>query len=137
MDEREILEHAKSISEAGISTVVVNGVFAPLDAKTPTQEEQVKEILQQHISGLDVICSRDIGRLGYLERENAAILNAAILSFGRQTINRFQAAIEELGIDCPLYLTQNDGTVLDAVAAARAPIRTFSSGATVSPSGTN
>lgn len=31
-------------------------------------------------------------------------------------------------VECPLYLTQNDGTLLDAVSAARVPIRTFSSG---------
>jgi hypothetical protein len=109
---------------------VVNGVFSPLDTSPVTQEEQVKKILQRHIPGVDVVCSRDIGRVGYLERENAAILNAAILAFGRVTIGRFQKSIEALGIDCPLYLTQNDGTVLDARAASLAPIRTFSSGAT-------
>jgi N-methylhydantoinase A/oxoprolinase/acetone carboxylase beta subunit len=114
--------------------VVVNGVFSPLDTSESTQEEQVKKILQRCIPGVDVVCSRDIGRVGYLERENAAILNAAILAFGRITISRFQAAVKDLGVDCPLYLTQNDGTVFDAYSASLAPIRTFSSGATVSQS---
>lgn len=36
---------------------------------------------------------------------------------------------------CPLFLTQNDGTMLDAAAAARLPIRTFSSGVTNSMRG--
>jgi len=134
IDETEVLNYANILSEAGIRTVVVNGVFSPLDTSPITQEEEVKRILLKAIPGIDVVCSRDIGRIGYLERENASVLNAAILAFGRVTISRFQKAVQDLGVGCPLYLTQNDGTVLDAYSASLAPIRTFSSGATVSVS---
>lgn len=116
---------------AGITTVVVNGVFAPLDSGPVTQEQQVKAILHETVPDIDIVCSREIGRLGFLERENASILNAAVLELGRQTISGFQMAVDSLGINCPLYLTQNDGTVLDALAATETPIKTFSSGATV------
>lgn len=88
--------------------------------------------MQQIIPDIDVVCSRDIGRVGFLERENAAILNGSILKFARKTISGFQDAINGLGLHCPLFLTQNDGTVMDIDAAAVAPIKTFSSGATVS-----
>lgn len=47
----------------------------------------------------------------------------------------FEAAINGLGIRCPLMLTQNDGTVVSASMAAQIPIRTFSSGATNSMRG--
>lgn len=134
IDEAEVLNFASILSDEGIKTVVVNGVFSPLDTSPVTQEEQVKKILLNAIPDLDVVCSREIGRLGYLERENASILNAAILAFGRTTISRFQKAIEALGVTCPLYLTQNDGTVLDAYSASLTPIRTFSAGATVGAS---
>ncbi|KAF8916302.1 hypothetical protein CPB85DRAFT_1432322 [Mucidula mucida] len=40
-----------------------------------------------------------------------------------------------LGLTCPLYITQNDGTLTTAAEAARLPIRTFSSGATNSMRG--
>ncbi|KEF51868.1 uncharacterized protein A1O9_12206 [Exophiala aquamarina CBS 119918] len=130
IDEAEVRSFADTLSEAEVKTVVVNGVFAPLDTSTVTQEEEVKTMLLKAIPGIDIVCSRDIGRIGYLERENASILNAAILAFGRVTISRFQKAVEALGVSCPLYLTQNDGTVLDAYSASRTPIRTFSSGAT-------
>lgn len=44
--------------------------------------------------------------------------------------------MKRLGLSsCPLYLTQNDGTLLDATSAARIPIRTFSSGVTNSMRG--
>ncbi|RFU74566.1 hydantoinase [Trichoderma arundinaceum] len=131
----EIFHHAEEIRRRGISTVIVVGVFSPLDTAADPQEEQVRQILQQNIPDIDVVCSRDLGRVGFLERENAAILNGSILKFARKTIRSFQDAIRGLGLRCPLFLTQNDGTVMDVVAAAVAPIKTFSSGATNSLTG--
>jgi len=43
--------------------------------------------------------------------------------------------MKSLKLTCPLFLTQNDGTLLDSVSAAKVPIRTFSSGATNSMRG--
>lgn len=76
-----------------------------------------------------------VGQLGYLERENATILNTSILKFARRTIRGFKLAIRGLGLSCPLYLTQNDGTIIDADSAEKCPIKTFSSGPTNSASG--
>ncbi len=73
--------------------------------------------------------------MGLLERENASILNASILGFAQRTIMGFQIAIRALDLSCPLFLTQNDGTLTSAVAAARLPIRTFASGPTNSMRG--
>lgn len=73
---------------------------------------------------------RIVANLGFLERENAAILNASILSFARTTIKAFQKSMSRAALSCPLFITQNDGTVLQANLAARLPIRTFASGPT-------
>lgn len=71
-----------------------------------------------------------MANLGFLERENAAILNASILAFARNTIKAFRRAMVRLNLSCPIFLTQNDGTTLPAHLAARLPIRTFASGPT-------
>jgi N-methylhydantoinase A/oxoprolinase/acetone carboxylase beta subunit len=76
-----------------------------------------------------------VGQLGYLERENATILNTSILKFARKTIRGFKLAMSSLGLTCPLFLTQNDGTIIDAEMAEKCPIKTFSSGPTNSMSG--
>jgi N-methylhydantoinase A/oxoprolinase/acetone carboxylase beta subunit len=128
----EVVRHAAEIRKRGISAVVIVGVFSPLDTATISQEGQVKKIIQDHIPDADVVCSRDVGRVGFIERENAAVLNGSILRFAKRTIEGFQRAVSDLGLDCPLYLTQNDGTVTEAAAAMLTPIKTFSSGATVS-----
>ncbi|RFU77758.1 hypothetical protein TARUN_4469 [Trichoderma arundinaceum] len=134
IDEREIKEQCAIIREKGIRSIVVNGVFSPIDT-IERQEERAADIIRAELRGCDVVCSKEIANLGFLERENAAILNASILSFARKTIRSFQEPIKRLGLHCPVFITQNDGTVLSGEMAARLPIRTFSSGPTNSMRG--
>lgn len=54
-----------------------------------------------------------MGRLGIIERENAAILNASLKPMAKKTIAAFQKALKDLRFDCDLYLTQNDGTLIE------------------------
>ena len=133
--EQEIVEQCKVIKEKGIKSVVVNGVFSPIDT-IERQEERVAEILRRELGEeVDIVLSKTVANLGFLERENAAILNASILSFARRTIKSFQSPIKKLGLNCPVFITQNDGTILSGEAASRLPIRTFSSGPTNSMRG--
>jgi N-methylhydantoinase A/oxoprolinase/acetone carboxylase beta subunit len=74
---------------------------------------------------------------GILQRENATILNAALLSFARSTVAGFQASTRALDLACPLFLTSNDGTLMTCEEAERFPIKTFSSGPTNSMRGAN
>ncbi|KAJ0425251.1 hypothetical protein BJY00DRAFT_325594 [Aspergillus carlsbadensis] len=134
--EEQVVAQCHEIRNHGLSTVVIAGVYSPIDQESH-QEDRVRSIIAREIPGADIVCSHEVANIGFLERENASILNAAILRFARQTIRGFQAAIRTLDLprDCPLYLTQNDGTLLDAASAARVPIRTFSSGVTNSMRG--
>jgi N-methylhydantoinase A/oxoprolinase/acetone carboxylase beta subunit len=132
--EAEIVEQCRVIREKGIKSVVVNGIFSPIDT-IEQQEERAGEIIAREIPGVDIVLSKTVANLGFLERENAAILNASILSFARKTIKSFQSPIKALGLNCPVFITQNDGTILSGEAASRLPIRTFSSGPTNSMRG--
>ncbi|KAK5995556.1 Putative D-/L-hydantoinase subunit A-like protein [Cladobotryum mycophilum] len=134
IDEKEIKEQCVLLREKNIRSIVVNGVFSPIDT-IERQEERVAEIIRTELPGRDVVCAKEIANLGFLERENAAILNASILNFARKTIRSFQEPIRRLGLHCPVFITQNDGTVLSGEMAARLPIRTFSSGPTNSMRG--
>ncbi|KAI1208066.1 DUF917-domain-containing protein [Annulohypoxylon truncatum] len=134
IDENEIREQCAIIREKGIKSIVVNGVFSPIDT-VEKQEERAAAIIRAEIPGADIVCSKEVANLGFLERENAAILNASILAFARKTIRSFQEPIKRLGLDCPVFITQNDGTILSGDMAARLPIRTFSSGPTNSMRG--
>ncbi|KKY32451.1 putative hydantoinase [Diaporthe ampelina] len=135
LDEGAVREQCRRIGGEGIRAVVVNGVFSPIDT-VHRQEERAAEIVAEVLGGdVDVVLSKEVANLGFLERENAAILNAAILPFARKTIRSFQDPVRKLGLDCPVFITQNDGTLLAGEIAARLPIRTFSSGPTNSMRG--
>lgn len=110
------------------------GVFSPLDHQG-LHEETCKRLILESDPSLSIVCSHTIGGVGLLERENATILNASILSLARRTVHAFCEAMSKLRLDCPLFLTQNDGTLTDAATAAELPIKTFASGPTNSMTG--
>ena len=88
------------------------------------------------IPDAQVTLSSDIGRIGLLERENAAILNACLRATGARDRGRLPPQPSaELGITAPLYLTQNDGTLMSADYAEQYPVLTFASGPTNSMRG--
>lgn len=130
----QIKRAARDIVAKGIRVVALVGVFSPLDTEG-NHEEQCKKILLQEAPELQVVCSHDIGPTGLLERENATILNAAILQTGHRVKRGFKRAMSRLRLTCPLYLSQNDGTLIDADTAAEFPIKTFASGPTNSMTG--
>ncbi|KAK8138730.1 hypothetical protein PG984_002110 [Apiospora sp. TS-2023a] len=134
IDPAEIREQCALIRDKGIRSVVVVGIFSPIDT-AERQEERAAEIIREEIPGCDVVLSKQVANLGFMERENAAILNASILSFARRTIRSFQEPVRALGLQCPVFITQNDGTILSGEMAAKLPIRTFSSGPTNSMRG--
>jgi len=129
-DEPAMRAAAREIRAKGTQSVGVASIFSPLD---PAHEELASDILAEECPGAAVTLSHRLGRIGLLERENAALLNAAVLA--RDTIAGFRAAIATSGIDAPLYLTQNDGTVMSADMAMALPVMSFASGATNSMRG--
>jgi N-methylhydantoinase A/oxoprolinase/acetone carboxylase beta subunit len=132
LDERATREAARRIRVRGFAAAAVASVFSPLN---PSCEERAAEILREECPDLAVTLSHDLGRIGLLERENAALLNAALLGLARRTVAAFSDALARSGIDASLYLTQNDGTVTVAEAAVRFPVYSFASGPTNSMRG--
>lgn len=130
----QIKSTVKSIQEAGIKRVAVVGVFSPMDHRG-LHEEACKKLMLELDPTLSVVCSHAIGGIGLLERENATILNTSILTLAKRTVSAFCRAMAQLRLECPLYLTQNDGTLTDAATAAELPIKTFASGPTNSMTG--
>jgi len=119
----------EKLRESAVETVALVGVFSPLDY-SGIHEARCKNIMLEQNPSLAIVCSHNIGGPGFLERENATILNASILSLAKKTIYGFRQAMARLQLACPLYLTQNDGTLTDAEAATELPIKTFASGPT-------
>jgi len=131
-DARGMREAARRIRESGLRSVAVASVFSPL---APDCEEKARAILEEVCEGVDVTLSKDVGRIGLLGRENATLLNAAIIELARRTTRAFVESLKKSGIVAPLFLTQNDGTVARAEIAEKFPVFGFASGPTNSMRG--
>ena len=131
-DDAGMRDAARQIRAGGLRSVAIAAVFSPLD---PSHEERARAILAEECPEASVTLSHRLGRIGLLERENAALLNAALADLARVTIAGFREAIAASHIAAPLYLTQNDGTVMSAETAMALPVMSFASGATNSMRG--
>jgi N-methylhydantoinase A/oxoprolinase/acetone carboxylase beta subunit len=131
-DDAGMRDAARQIRDSGLRAVAIASAFSPLD---PSHEERAKAILAEECPNASITLSHELGRIGLLERENAALLNAALTDLARITIAGFREAITASRIEAPLYLTQNDGTVMSAEAAMALPVMSFASGATNSMRG--
>lgn len=132
LDEDELVGIAAQIREKGISSVAVTSVFSPVSSEF---ERRAGEILQRELPEAHITLSSDIGRIGLLERENAAIMNACLRDLSAHVVEAFRKAIAAAGIRGRFFLTQNDGTLMDAAFAERFPVLTFASGPTNSMRG--
>ncbi len=132
LDEDGLIRVAEDITAKGIRAAAVSSVFSPINR---AMEERARDILQAHCPGLSVVLSSEIGRIGLLERESAAIMNASLLTLSDQTVSAFARALSDAGLHCPFYVTQNDGTLMAAEMVRRFPVLTFASGPTNSMRG--
>ena len=128
----EVASAAKRMKRQGVQAVAISGVFSPVNT---VHESEAAEVIRREAPGLRIALSHENGRIGLLERENAAVLNACLGEVAVRTIAAIQDAIKSLGLDAPLYMSQNDGTLMDAEFASRFPVLTISSGPTNSMRG--
>jgi len=132
LDEQAVRRALLGFAHHQVQAIAVSQVFAPVRAEA---EERVAKLAAELLPNIPVTLSHAIGRMGLLERENAAILNATLTRLADQVISAFVSSLNELGIDAPLYISQNDGTLMGAERARQYPVLTFASGPTNSMRG--
>jgi len=132
LDEAELVRIAREIKARGLRSASITSVFSPV---TPDMELRAAEILKNEAPDLAITLSHEIGRVGFLERENASIMNACLADLSRKVVNSFRTALKELSIDAPFYISQNDGTLMVPDYVERYPVLTFASGPTNSMRG--
>ena len=132
LDREGLRDAVRNMRRHGVRAVAVSGVFSPVNA---AHESEARDIIQNEAPEVRVCLSNENGRMGLLERENAAALNACLGNIAARTIDGIAEALRALGIDAPLYMSQNDGTLMDSEFASRFPVLTISSGPTNSMRG--
>jgi N-methylhydantoinase A/oxoprolinase/acetone carboxylase beta subunit len=119
---RAALGSATSVPEA----VAITGPFSLHD---PGQELEAADIVRDALGpAVTISLGHEVGGLGLLERENAAIVNAALGAVARLVIEGFTRAIADLGLVATPFLTQNDGTMMSVDRALALPVLTIGAG---------
>jgi len=132
LDPAEILRAAEDIVAKGLRSVAISSVYSPVNSE---MELEVARLLREQLPDVAISVSHEVGRMGLLERENATIINACLRELAGQICDGLGAAISGAGITAPLFLSQNDGTLMDVAFARRYPVATFASGPTNSMRG--
>src|SRR5690348_5763373 len=132
LDELGLRDVAKDLRRKGVTAAAISSVFSPV---TPKMEQRAADILAEEVPGIRLSLSHEIGRIGFLERENATIMNACLVDLAHAVVSSFRRALRELKIDAPFFISQNDGTLMAPEHVERYPVLTFASGPTNSMRG--
>jgi len=132
LDMTELDGIAAEIGAAGIDTIAISSIFSPVN---DAMERRAMEQFKKRLPDANFTLSSEIGRLGILERENAAIMNASLRALSTKTVQAFTKALAQVGLTCPYYITQNDGTLMNRGFVQAYPVLTFASGPTNSMRG--
>ena len=127
VNEPEVEELLQTLKAEKPAAVVVSCAFSP---SQPELELSLAERLSAALPNSRVVASHSMGGLGLIERENAAILNASLLKFADRVASALLSSSERLGLSCPVYVSQNDGTLIDLERVREFPALTFASGPT-------
>ena len=101
-------------------------MFAPV---SPRHELAAAEIVKRELGEeMHVSLSHEIGSVGLLERENATILNAALVGVARDVATAMRDALAAHGLRPVTFFAQNDGTLMALGHALRYPVLTIGSG---------
>ena len=133
IDPDELRRAADDAVAHGVRAIALSSVFAPVSADA---ELEAARILSAHLGPeVSISLSHEIGRIGLLERENATVINAALRELADHVLATLTQTLRTLGVTAPLYLSQNDGTLMDIEHARAYPVSTFASGPTNSMRG--
>lgn len=124
----EILRATEKLIRCGASSLAISGVFSSL---FPDEELFTRRCIQEAFGKeIEVTLSHQVGSTGLIERENAALLNATLKSVMREGFDRLVMAARNCGFEGPLYMTQNNGSLISVEEAFEFPLLTLSSGPT-------
>jgi N-methylhydantoinase A/oxoprolinase/acetone carboxylase beta subunit len=132
LDVEAVLRFLDAVADAAEAVAIV-GVFSPIAAD---DELAVAELVHRELGrAVPVSLGHEIGSLGLLERENATVLNAALVGPAQVLAAALLTVLEERGIAAEPFVTQNDGSAVVLEHAVRYPSRMLESGPAVAMNG--
>jgi len=132
IDEKEILNAFNELQNLGCNEIAISSVFATVRGD---MEQEAYDIIKKHSPNTNVSLSKDIGGMGLLERENAALINATLKPLAKEVVESFEELRSKLNFKCLMFFTKNDGTLIQSSEVIELPVLTFACGPTNSMRG--
>jgi N-methylhydantoinase A/oxoprolinase/acetone carboxylase beta subunit len=122
LDREGVVKALNTFKEMKVDAIAVTSVFSIVN---PEHELFVQEKAREIMPETPIVLSCEIGSVGLLERENATILNAAVLKVMQRAIKALENALQDLNLGhAKMFFAQNDGTVAAKEYIAKYPIFT-------------
>jgi hypothetical protein len=122
--EREVLEKTGPLAEA-VDSFAVSGYAS---TRNPAHEQQIAALLRRAYGKPVVLGSELTHRLNFMQRAQAAALNAGLLPVILEWIAAVKLILARHGIACPLYIVKGDGSLMEEQEAVQRPVQTLFSG---------
>ena len=132
IDEKEIINALNELQNLGCNEIAISSVFATVRGD---MEQEAYDIIKKHSPNTNVSLSKDIGGMGLLERENAALINATLKPLAKEVVESFEELRSKLNFKCAMFFTKNDGTLIQSSEVIELPVLTFACGPTNSMRG--
>ena len=127
LDVAALEQAGRDIRAKSIRAIAVTSNFAPV---RPDIEQKAAQVIGSVHPDADITLSSEVGGLGLIDRENAALINASLRSLSRKVVTSLRDALGRVGVKASIYFSQNDGTLVSTEYATRFPIVTCSAGPT-------
>ncbi|MEA2282679.1 MAG: hypothetical protein QOK21_3286 [Solirubrobacteraceae bacterium] len=109
-----------------VDAVAITGIFSPV---APDQELAAATVVHRELGpGVRVSLSHELGTLGLIERENAAVLNAALAGAAQRLAAALEQALRSARIAAEPFLSRSDGALMALRFAERFPVLMLDSG---------
>lgn len=128
LNRKQAKEAIEKLLGSGVESLAIVGAFSPLNGK---QEREIAQ-LSAEVAGeqFPVSLSHQVGGIGFIERENTTLLNAALKKVMMQGFRQLEMACQKIGLTCSLFITQNNGSLISLQHAIDYPVLTISAGPT-------
>lgn len=105
-DWKRVADFARRAAEAGVLGFAVCAAGSPT---RPDLEESCAEAIASAAQGLSITLSHTLGGSGLRDRENAAVLNAALRPWAAGFSEAIERTLNTHGIDAPAYVARTSG----------------------------
>ncbi len=133
IDEAELRAVATSLRTAGYSKAAVVGKFCQ---RNPAHELAAQAVLRDTCPELSVQCGHEVsGRLNFPRRAATTLLTLATRDRYEEFAADMRRALEDRGLQAPVFVLKADGGTLPLDYSLRAPVETIFSGPAASTMG--